>query len=429
MNNRGLFFGTLTIGGANAIKFGLQLIFLPVMARLLGPRDFGLFGLAMPTVTFMLLLTDGGLGISLAREPESNTDVWSAAFWLLLGTGVVLGAVVIVWAHVLAGLVDESRLTAIMTTLAVCPTLLALSVHACARLNRQGRLAIGSLGDLLGTMLGMASAIILALLGAGAWSLVAQTVLLWACRALVTNMASPFAPDWRFSRRDLHSHLKVGGWIVSGRLIDAGGRTIEVSLLARTLGIDFVGAYGLANQISRYVSDTMITAVWSMLYVYGIRTESQSTAARVYYSAIRVVALVMFPTVVMVSTQAKPLVDTLLGTRWDSAILMLQILLVSTVVGSVGNLGGALLCANGVAQVPARIGMEANALRIVAVAAQPWIGVIGMTVGLGLVGMYVFVRGIRATSRFLRKHLLLSFGAQPSRARLPGQFVGNSAGT
>ena len=81
-------------GAANALKIGIQLVMLPLMAHLLGPAEFGLYALALPTVNFFMTLADAGLGLSLAREDERAVMVWSTAFWALLALGVVLGAAV-----------------------------------------------------------------------------------------------------------------------------------------------------------------------------------------------------------------------------------------------------------------------------------------------------------------------------------------------
>src|SRR5580704_16080297 len=144
MSRRRLAQGTVVIGVANVLKMGLQLLTLPLLARFLGPSEYGLFGLAMPAVSFMIMLSDGGLGTSLAREPETNQDVWSTAFWFLIGSGIVLSAIVILLSFVLAALVHEPRLPAIMSALSICLILIAIAVPSGARLTRQGRLGIWS---------------------------------------------------------------------------------------------------------------------------------------------------------------------------------------------------------------------------------------------------------------------------------------------
>ena len=46
-SSRRLAFGAMASGAVNAIKLILQLLLIPVMARLLGPDEFGLYALAL----------------------------------------------------------------------------------------------------------------------------------------------------------------------------------------------------------------------------------------------------------------------------------------------------------------------------------------------------------------------------------------------
>ena len=68
---RKLAMGAVASGTVNVVKIGLQLLLLPVMARLLGPNEFGVYALALPTISFVTLLADGGMGASLASVPET----------------------------------------------------------------------------------------------------------------------------------------------------------------------------------------------------------------------------------------------------------------------------------------------------------------------------------------------------------------------
>lgn len=67
--------GAMASGAVSFAKVALQLLLLPVMARLLGPNEFGLYALTLPTVSLVGLLADEGLGIPW-RE-KRNPRCWS----------------------------------------------------------------------------------------------------------------------------------------------------------------------------------------------------------------------------------------------------------------------------------------------------------------------------------------------------------------
>ena len=65
-------------GGANFIKIGIQLVMLPLMAHLLGPSEFGLYALALPTISFFMIFRPrrarGLVGARIARRDDYLVD-------------------------------------------------------------------------------------------------------------------------------------------------------------------------------------------------------------------------------------------------------------------------------------------------------------------------------------------------------------------
>jgi PST family polysaccharide transporter len=399
-HGRRLMFGTLLMGASNFIKIAVQLITLPLVARLLGPTEYGLYGLAMPAVFLMLMIADSGLGASLARESEANTNVWSSAFWFLIASGIVLMLGLSGASFVFADLAHQPRLPPIMIALSACLIFLVLAVPGNARLTRQGRLGVNSIGEALGNVIGAVVAIVMAWRGAGTWSLVAQTLLTYGIRTCFIMVAAPFRPKFHFAARDLKSHMAMGGSILGTRLADTAGRTAETTLIGRLISTNFVGAYSFANQAPRFICESVSNPLWALLYTHAIRTEDKAASLRGYVLVLRIFGFLVFPAVVLIAAQAHNLVHFLLGDRWLPAVLILQILLVTSALNVVGNLGGALLYAKGRSDIQLRIMIESVILRIAAVALVPWIGITGMAVGFGVVNIFVFLRGMFSVSQF-----------------------------
>ena len=407
-DERRLAFGTMLMGGANIVKAAVQLVSLPIVARLLGPADYGLYGLAMPAVFLMLMLADSGLGASLAREPEANVKIWSSAYWFLLVTGVVLMLGLCGASFIVADLAHQPGLPPIMMALSICVMFLVLAVPGNARLTRQGRLGVNSIGEALGNILGAAAAIYLAWRGAGAWSLVAQALLTYAIRTGFIMVAAPFMPAWHFAFSDLRAHLAVGGSILGTRLADTGGRSVESTLIARLVGTYFLGAYSFANQAPRFICESVSNALWAALYAQALQPGNEARALRSYFMVLRVFALLVFPVAALVAVQAPQLILSLLGPRWQLATLMLRVLLVTYALNIAGGFGSALLYARGRSDVQLRITIEAVAVRILGVVLIPWLGIDGMVAGFGLANVLVFARGLLA----VRAHLGSRLGAQ-----------------
>src|SRR5947209_2679188 len=90
---------TVILSGANAIRLAVQLLLLPILARLIGPSDYGLVSLAVPFVLFCNVMADGGLSTALARRQDASRDLESTVFWIggAIGTGLAVLAAGLSW--------------------------------------------------------------------------------------------------------------------------------------------------------------------------------------------------------------------------------------------------------------------------------------------------------------------------------------------
>jgi O-antigen/teichoic acid export membrane protein len=373
-------------GAVNVIKVGLQLLLLPVMARLLGPGEFGIYALALPTVSFVALLADGGLGATLAREPESSSLVWSSAFWVLLLTGCILVLGSSAFGVFLGYVAQQPRVPAMIALLSLSLIFLVLSVPPAARLNRRKNLAVGAVAELAANLIGAATAVILAIKGAGAWSLVAQYLATYFVRALVLNIAAFHMPRFEFNIRAIKPHIISGGLLVGSRLCEYAGRATENIGVDRMFGTALLGSYTFANQISKFAGEAVGNVVWGTLYVQAL-TSDRAKVVELHRQLCRLLAAILFPASALAAAAAPELVDLLLGPKWVDLTFLLRVLLPAWALTVIATQIGAVLLANGhfVIQFWCAAGQSLG--RVLVVFAAPWIGLAGTMYGLGGVSL------------------------------------------
>ena len=360
-------------GIANLAKIAVQLVLLPVMARLLGPAEFGLYALALPTVVFFTTLADGGLGASLAREQESSTAVWSTAFWALLASCGSLALLTVAGGFVLADLSDQPRLAGIMALLSLSFPLLALTALPAARLVRRGNLVVHSVADIVSTLVGAAAAVGLALAGAGAWALAAQYVLGWAVSCLVLNAAAFEPPTFEFRLASLKTHAATGGSLIGSRLSELLGRQAENLLFSRLFGAAALGSYTFANQTSRFLCEAAGNPLWGALYSHALR-EKADAVETLHGTLSRLLASALFPASALLAASAPEVFHIVLGPRWAGAAALTQILVPFYALSTVAAQCGAVLLARGRNAPLFWVLTGLSAGRVVAFLIGPWAG-------------------------------------------------------
>jgi O-antigen/teichoic acid export membrane protein len=386
---RKLAFGALASGAVNLIKVALQLLLLPIMARLLGPEEFGIYALVLPTISFVTLLADGGLGATLAREPESSSLVWSSAFWILLLTGSALAVGASIFGALLGYLVGQPRVPPMIAALSVSLIFLVLSVPPGARLSRRKNLGASALAELLANLLGAAVAIIMAIKGAGAWSLVAQYLVVYATRSVVVNVAAFAAPAFEFSLDAVRPHMVSGGLLVGARLSEYAGRVAENILIDRIFGTALLGSYTFANQISKFAGESIGNVTWTALYVQSL-TGRRASIVELHRQLCRLLAAILFPATFLAAAAAPELINLLLGPKWIGLAFLLRVLLPVSALTMVANQVGAILLANGRFEIQFWCSAGQALARVLVVCAGPWLGFTATVYGLAIVALCYF---------------------------------------
>jgi len=390
-STRRLALGAIASGVVNIIKVGLQLLLLPVMARLLGPSEFGIYALALPTVSLVALLADGGLGATLAREPESASLIWSSVFWFLLLAGIALALGASLFGVAMGHIVAQPRIAPMIGILSISIVFLVLGVPPSARLARRKDLGTIAAADLVANLAGAALAIVLAMANFGAWSLIAQYVTVYAIRSVFFNLAAFGLPRLEFSFAVVRSHLVTGGLIVMARLVDYASRIGENVLIDRIFGTPVLGSYTFANQISRFATESIGNVTWVTLYVQALTGDLRDVSG-IHNRLCRLIAEILFPATFLAAAAAPELVETLLGPQWTELTPMLRILLpvgafmvvanqVSAILLAINRFGIAFWCAVGL-----------SVARLAAVVSGTWIGLVGAVYGIAIVNLgYIVV--------------------------------------
>jgi O-antigen/teichoic acid export membrane protein len=370
-------------GVVNVIKVVLQILLLPIMARLLGPNEFGLYALALPTVSLVTLLADGGLGATLSREQEANSLLWSSAFWALALMGVVmaLGSAGI---GVLIGfLANQPRLPGMIALLSLSLVFLTLSVVPGSRLVRRKKLEIMAFADLVSTIVGAIVAFAMAWNGAGAWSLAAQYVAVFGIRAVILNVAAFHFPAAQFSLVSLRPHLLAGGILIVSRMFEYVGRASENFLIDKIFGTALVGSYNFSNQVSKFVTDAASNVAWSTIYVQAL-TEDKAKVAALHRQLCRLLGVVLFPATFLAAAAAPELLSWTLGPKWPDLAFLFRVFLPLYAMSAICSQTGPLLLAYNRfdIQLWCMIGLSTG--RTLAIALGYWIGLKGAVFGVAI---------------------------------------------
>ena len=317
VGDRRVVLGTLALTVVNALKLGMQIAVLPVLARLLGPAAFGLVALAMPLILLANMISDAGLGNALVRKRDSSKELESTIFWFSLGMSVGLALLVSLLAWPISTILGTPKLVPIIVSLTVIlPIGGSLSVPN-ALISREGKFTLFALGDAMAGLSSSAAAIVAALAGAGAWSLVIQQCVLWIVKVSWLIPVSGFRPRFVCHPRLALPYLGFGLNAVGANLADFANKNLPTVIIGGLIGVAAAGHYSMAYQIVRVpemiISGPLYLSIFASVAQWG---DDRLATVPLALRGLRGIVTVLAPLFCGLALVAYPAVLLLLGTAW-----------------------------------------------------------------------------------------------------------------
>ncbi|THD78841.1 MAG: lipopolysaccharide biosynthesis protein [Phenylobacterium sp.] len=396
-NLRRTWIGSIAMTASSALRLTLQLAMLPILARLVGPAEYGLVSMAMPFILFANVLSDGGMSFALGRRQQVSAELEATVLWLstAIGGTIAIGLSLLAWP--LGALMGQPRLPLLIVALSPILLMNGLLAASNAKIIRQGRFSVFAAGDFLSTVTGAVVALVAAMHGAGAWSLVLQQLALWVVKLvwIGANGRTAVKFCWRFDEaRDL---IKFGMHTIGSLLADYVSRNVDNLIVGAILGASSLGFYAMAYQIVR-VPDMLISGP---LYLYiftavarAAHDPDRRALQRLAVSVVRLASAGFAPLFCGLAIIADLAVGVVLGDKWQGAIMPLRWLAGAGFFFCLSALIGATLMALGRSALQLRLSLIQGAATIVIVAVTAPFGLTavsaGLAIGIGLVcGVYI----------------------------------------
>jgi O-antigen/teichoic acid export membrane protein len=319
--------GGLARLGAQGANFLLRVIALMVLARLLGPKDFGLVGMVTAFTGVLTLFRDFGLSSAAVQRPSVSEEQISTLFWINTVLGALLGLIMAAMAPVIAAFYHEPRLCAVTVVLAAGFLFNAAGIQHSALLQRQMRFIALAMISVLSLIVGSAIAIGGAEAGYGYWALVWMSVatpLIATIGFWLTTGWVPGMPHWR---GEIRSMLHFGGTLTFNGLLAYVSYNADKVLIGRLWGADAIGLYGRAYQLVSIPTDNLNASVGEVAFSALSRLQDDPTHLKSYFlKGFSLVLGFTLPATIGCALFADDVVLVLLGPKWGDAAAIVRLL-------------------------------------------------------------------------------------------------------
>jgi O-antigen/teichoic acid export membrane protein len=340
--------GGLARGGAQAASFVIRLGSLMILARLLGPKEFGLVGMVTAFTGVLDLFRDFGLSAATVQRTTVTEEQISTLFWINILFGAVLTVITLSMAPFIAAFYHEPRLLGVTAVLAVGFLFNAAGVQHSALLQREMRFTTLAVVGVISLMLGTGVAVGGARAGYGYWALVAMTVALPLTATIGFWLTSGWVPGMPRRRAGIRSMMRFGGAITLNGFIVYVASNFEKILLGRFWGANAIGLYGRAYQLINIPTSNLNSAAGEVAFSALSRLqEDPGRRKRYFLKGYSLVLALTLPLTIACALFADDVVLVLLGPQWKDAAPIFRWLAPTILVFATANPLSWLLMASG----------------------------------------------------------------------------------
>lgn len=348
--------GGLWVFSLRIVNRLFQLARTIVLARLLSPNDFGLFGIALLALSALDTFSQTGFRQALIQKKEDIKPYLDTVWTVGIIRGFLIAAILFFAAPYVAIFFKSPPAEPILKIIGLAIILQSLTNIAVIYFEKELEFHKYFTYQFVGTILDVTVAISAAFLLRSVWALVFGILAGNFTRFIVSYWIHQYRPQLKFDMEKVKNLFSFGKWIFGLSIITFLFNHGDDVFLGKVLGVTILGFYQMAYRIGQ-VPATEFAKVTSRVTfpVYSKLQDNFSKLKEAFLKTLNITAIFMIPLAGGIFILADEFTKIFLGEKWIPIIPVLKILVLAGVFRALVTTGGALFQGKGIPNVDYRM--------------------------------------------------------------------------
>jgi len=330
-----IFFSSL----GSLLNTGVILIAGFILARLLSPYEYGLFGMVYIFIVISGIFIDGGLSLALIREEKVTEEEYSTVFFYNLFISISIYLILFFSAKLISLFFNEPSLVVIIRVIGVSIILGALTSIQKTKLIKELKFKLQVKIEFISLILSSSLAILFAYFDYGVWALVFMYLSKSIISTFLLIVNLKWIPILKFNNNAFKKFFNFGYKMLVTGLIAKSYHTIYDLLIGRFYSTEILGLFTK----SKVLKDNITTLVFDSVAKVGLPTLSriksdQNQFRNGFKFMIKHVSFFSFPLIMGLFVLSEPMIVILFGQQWILMIPIFRVLLISSLFTSLNSI-------------------------------------------------------------------------------------------
>lgn len=311
------FSGAVSTGAGQLAKLALRLTSLAVLARFIGPDEYGLVALVVAVTSVVSVFQDAGLSMATVQAPSITPLQSSSMFWANVGLGALIFAALSGMGQFAAQWYGREELAYLFPLFGLAVFITSFRSQRIALLQRELNFRLLAAAEVGSQALAVVVAIALAVGGYGVLALVALEISQTLFNNIILFLYHSWRPQFRYSWAAIKPLLSFGVPVMLSSGVARLIANVDAIVIGTFLGSAPLGIYNRSQSIlkapMRQFNNSLGVVARSAIFRAA---QQQDRFERGISSILQIISFASAVIVLVGLSLAQPIVLIFLGNDW-----------------------------------------------------------------------------------------------------------------
>lgn len=380
----------------------IQFFVVVVLARLLTPADFGIFGMAVVFSNLLQPFRQWGFQAFLIQKKDMDGEYENTAFWSICAVGLALFIIVIAASPYVGIFFNDVKVGHIVGVLSIGFLFSPIGSIQWAMVNRELNFRVIAIRDIIVTIIYGISVTIFALAGLGVWALVIAALLRELAWSVVFLLLYKWRPSFSFNVKKFKEMLSFGMNCIGSGVLGYAASNVDNILVGKFLGPANLGFYNLAFNTVSKPETKIVTHISSVAFpVFSLIQDEKKRIRETYLKTLRLILLVVVPLLSILFISARDFVLVLYGSKWLLAVAPIQIMCLYGLFTALTSIAGPVFWSKGRSDIMLWIGILKIIVLLLFLTVGLRYGIIGVSIAILFYSLVIFFPVFYLANKFI----------------------------
>jgi O-antigen/teichoic acid export membrane protein len=309
-----------------------------ILARILIPAQFGLFGITTLVLAFLEILVETGINVFLIQEKDNIDEYINTAWVVSITRGIIISSVIFLIAKPVSIFFKSPDSLNLLYLMALVPLIRGLINPSVVKFQKELRFKKEFWFKSTIFLFDAGVAVIIALTIRSAislvWGLIAGAIL----EVLLSFIYTRPIPKLRFETVKIKRIISRGKWMTGAGIFQYLFRQGDDAVVGRILGTSSLGLYQVAYRISSLPISEVADVIARVTFpVYMKISKDSKRFKNAFYKTILTVSVLVVPFGLVIFFFSREIILVILGDKWLEAVPVLKVLSIYGVIRAIIN--------------------------------------------------------------------------------------------